>query len=282
MSFRKSPASPNGAGPSPCPETAQPPLVRLATSAGRPAVLAAALALSAPGEYRLAVLAGWDWQFALIMPASLSMYAAVAAAIAGSLPRRSPERRQANVGAIIALALAMAAQICEHLISGGYLQKSAWIVVIVSATPPAVAAHVLHLTATARRPQMPKPTIKAEPTVNLTRAGTPPWKPAVSKWAPALQPSPVKAVSTALTPRPEVVTARVSEEPETSAQSPQKPTADRIVRALYDSLGGKRPGTGQIRDALKSAGLPCSDGTCREARKRVEAKEPELKALPPA
>jgi hypothetical protein len=79
-----------------------------------------------------------------------------------------------------------------------------------------------------------------------------------------------------------VVTARVDTEPETASESPQKASADEVVRALYDSLGGKRPGTGHIRDALKAAGLPCSDGTCREARKRVEAKEPELKVLPPA
>ncbi|MET8114030.1 hypothetical protein [Streptomyces prasinus] len=283
MRFRRSPSS-HGEGPSPCPKTVQPPLVRFATSAGRPAVLAAALALSAPGEYSLAILAGWDWRFALIMPASLSMYAAVAAAIAGSLPRRSPERRQANIGAIIALALAMAAQICEHLISGGYLQKSAWIVVIVSATPPAVAAHVLHLTATVRRPEVPSIT-EAEPpksTVNLARDGAVLWKPAVSKWAPALQPPAVKAVSTAPASRPDVVKARVSPEPEKAAQSPQKPSADEVVRGLYDELGGRRPATKHIRQALADADLPNSDGSCRQARLRVEQEEPELKELPPA
>ncbi|MFV5998328.1 transposase [Streptomyces sp. NPDC056231] len=68
----------------------------------------------------------------------------------------------------------------------------------------------------------------------------------------------------ALTPRPKVVTAPTS---------PQKPSADQIVRGLYDQLGGRRPGTTHIRDALKAAGLPCSDGTYREARQRVEAKE---------
>jgi hypothetical protein len=218
------------------------------------------------------------------MPASLSLYAAVAAAIAGSLPRRSPERRQANVGAIIALALAMAAQICEHLISGGYLQKSAWIVVIVSATPPAVAAHVLHLTATVRRPEVPS-TTKAEPSkpsVNVVRTGAPLWKPAVAKWAPALQPPAAKPVSAAPKPRPEVVTARVNTEPEKSAQNPQKPTADDVVRKLYDRLGGKRPGTRHIRQALADANLPNSDGSCRQARLRVEQREPGLKTLPPA
>lgn len=213
------------------------------------------------------------------------MYAAVAAAIAGSLPRRSPERCQANVGAIIALALAMAAQICEHLISGGYLQKSAWIVVIVSATPPAVAAHVLHLTATARRHEPSRAPTEAKPeppTVNVTRTNGPPWKPVLDKPIPVLQPPPQKAVSPALTPRPEAVTARVSPEPEKATESPQRPSADEVVRRLYDELGGKRPGTRHIRQALADADLPNSDGSCRQARLRVEQEEPELKELPPA
>jgi hypothetical protein len=54
VSSRKSPATQTVAGPSPASTW----LVRTATTAGRPAVLAAALVLSAPGEYRLALLAG--------------------------------------------------------------------------------------------------------------------------------------------------------------------------------------------------------------------------------
>ncbi|MGA5121305.1 hypothetical protein [Streptomyces pseudogriseolus] len=37
-----------------------------------------------------------------------------------------------------------------------------------------------------------------------------------------------------------------------------------------------------MTDALKKAGLPSSDGTARESRKRVEAAEPHLKTLPSA
>jgi hypothetical protein len=79
-----------------------------------------------------------------------------------------------------------------------------------------------------------------------------------------------------------VVTARVSSKPEKVAQSPQRPTADEVVRALYDDLGGRRPGTRHIRQALADAGLPHSEGSCRQARLRVEQEEPELKELPPA
>ncbi|WP_413757187.1 hypothetical protein [Streptomyces sp. MMBL 11-3] len=243
-------------------------LVRLAITGGRPAVLAAALALSAPGEYRLAVLAGWDWRFALIMPAVLSLYAAVAAAIAGSLPKGSTERKQANAGALIALLLALAAQVGSHLIEAGYLGKSPGVVIAVSAVPPAVAAHVLHLTAAASRL-----TPKAVKAVELVSAP----QPAAQE---SLEPEPVH------TPEPE---PEEPEEPE-PVKEPEEPSepltpreqTDRIVRGLYDSLGNCRPGTRHIRDALADASLPNSDGTCREARKRVELAEPHLRDLPDA
>ncbi len=41
---------------------------RAVSAVGRPAVLLAALAMSAPGEYRLAVLAGWSGWVAALMP----------------------------------------------------------------------------------------------------------------------------------------------------------------------------------------------------------------------
>ncbi|WP_216586848.1 hypothetical protein [Streptomyces brasiliscabiei] len=253
---------------------ALPVLVRLAITGGRPAVLAAALALSAPGEYRLALLAGWDWRFALIMPAVLSLYAAVAAAIAGSLPKGTAERKQANAGALIALMLALAAQVISHLIEAGYMTKSPGVVIAVSAVPPAVAAHVLHLTAAASR--LTPRAVKAEP---------------VSVPEPAAQES-------LETDEPEILREPVhtpvdepemTEEPEpvTEPEKPQEPLTQReqidaVVRDLYDALGNKRPATRHMTDALEKAGLPSSDGTARESRKRVEANEPHLKTLPSA
>ncbi|MFE6627368.1 hypothetical protein ACFVNB_08990 [Streptomyces rochei] len=242
-------------------------IVRLAILGGRPAVLAAALALSAPGEYRLAVLAGWDWRFALIMPAVLSLYAAVAAAIAGSLPKGSIERKQANAGALIALMLALAAQVASHLIEAGYLEKSPAVVVAVSAVPPAVAAHVLHLTAAASRL-----TPKVQP-VSVS-------EPAAQE---SLEPKPEEA-NEAPAQEPEVM-----EEPEAvmEPEKPQEPLTQRdridlVVRGLYDSLGDCRPATRHMVAALADAGLPSSEGTARESRKRVEAAEPHLKDLPDA
>lgn len=93
---------------------------------------------------------------------------------------------------------------------------------------------------------------------------------------------PKEAVSAALRPRQHVVTVPVIPEPAEAEQSPQRARSEEVVRALYDSLGNKRPGTRHIVDALRDSGLPCSDGTARETRKRVEMREPELRELPPA
>lgn len=222
-----------------------PALVRLAIAGGRPAVLAAALALSAPGEYRLAVLAGWDWRFALIMPGVLSLYAAVAAAIAGSLSKGSSERKQANAGALIALTLAMTAQVFSHLIEAGYADKSPGVVIAVSAVPPMVAAHTLHLTAAATR-MTPKAAVPPMP-VTVPEPAT----------QESLEPEPVKELT-------------------------QRDRIDSVIRRLYVDLGERRPGTKDMTDALRQAGLPASDGTAREARLRVETAEPTLKDYPSA
>jgi hypothetical protein len=74
----------------------------------------------------------------------------------------------------------------------------------------------------------------------------------------------------------------VTPEPEPVTGLSQREQIDAVVRGLYDSLGNRRPATRHMRDGLADAGLPCSDGTCREARKRVEQAEPHLRDLPDA
>ncbi|MFI0939162.1 hypothetical protein [Streptomyces sp. NPDC021020] len=257
------------------PQSRLPLLVRLAIAGGRPAVLAAALALSAPGEYRLAVLAGWDWRFALIMPGVLSLYAAVAAAIAGSLPKGSAERKQANAGALIALTLAMTAQVFSHLIEAGYATKSPGVVIAVSAVPPMVAAHTLHLTAAATRltPKValpPMPVTAPQPATQESLESSPVEEPQETVQAHEVEP--------VVTPVKEPVT-----EPEQPQEPPtQRELIDATIRGLYDSLGNRRPATRHMVAALRDAGLPCSDGTARESRKRVETAEPRLRDLPDA
>ncbi|MFE4918990.1 hypothetical protein [Streptomyces sp. NPDC056661] len=260
MRLRKSPAS-KGAGPSPC----SPPLPwtdRLLLTLA----LIAGIAVTAYSEWQLALQVGIHSAVAPLFPVSIDVYL-IASVRAGQ-------------GRDIAASLLVmgGAQVSAHLLSTDVVSVSIPLVAAVSLLIPITVWRVHALAKADGRPSVIAP--KPEPTVNVTRASAPPWKPDTSKPVPVLQPPAVKAVSTALAPRPEVVAAHVSPEPEEATKGP--PTADQIVRALYDSLGGKRPGTAHIRQALTDANLPNSDGTCREARKRVEAKEPELKALPPA
>ncbi|MFE2433323.1 hypothetical protein [Streptomyces sp. NPDC059409] len=260
MSLRKSPAPSKDAGPSPSPvNRTDQILLALALVAG--------IAVTAAGEWELARQVGISPVVAPLLAVVIDVY--VIAAV------------RAGQGRDVAAALAMmgGAQVAAHLLSTRHIGSSVALVAAVSLVAPVVIWRV-HALARVGKAFLVQRT--PESTVNDSRAGTPPWKPATPKWSPALQPPAVKAVSPAPAPRPEVVTARVSPEPKKVAKSPKKPTTDVIVRGLYDSLGGKRPGTGHIRDALKAAGLPCSDGTCRQVRLRVEQEEPGLKVLPPA
>lgn len=113
-------------------------------------VLAMALFMAFPGERDLALLAGWGEHYAWAMPAILSAYAAVAAVIAANRPKGRLGYLSSRIGAVAALFLAMAAQITSHLISGGYLETSAFLVAAVSSVPPIVAVHVGHLLITPR------------------------------------------------------------------------------------------------------------------------------------
>lgn len=132
--------------------------VRTTRKHGQSAVLYSALALSAPGEYALATLAGWSPWIAWLMPGVMSLYAAISASIAkrqkevarearGTDVEADAKRRSRNAtwGALLALAGATAAQITDHVLTTGAHGGRAWVVIVVSAIPPMVAAHVLHI-----------------------------------------------------------------------------------------------------------------------------------------
>jgi hypothetical protein len=229
--------------------------------------LVAGIVVTAHSEWQLALLVGVHPAVAPLFPVAVDVY--VVASV------------RAGAGRDIAASLSVmgGCQVAAHLLTTHSVTASAPLVAAVSLLVPITLWRVHALAGADVRPSVTVP--PPESTVNVVRSGTPPWKPAVIKAMPALQPPPVKAVSPALT-RPEVVTARVIPEREEVTQSPQKPSADEIVRRLYDELGGRRPNTRRIADALRRNGLPCSDGTCRSVRQRVEAKEPELKTLPSA
>ncbi|KWT60571.1 hypothetical protein ADL21_18105 [Streptomyces albus subsp. albus] len=122
-------------------------------------VLGAALIMSAPGEYTLAVLAEWSPWVAWLMPVCVSVYAAIAAMFVDSRPKGAPGRGTAVVGAAGALALALAAQVTAHLISAGFAVSSAWLVAAVSAVPPVVVAHIMHMVARAHAVATEEPVV---------------------------------------------------------------------------------------------------------------------------
>ncbi|MFF3416780.1 hypothetical protein ACFYW9_19085 [Streptomyces sp. NPDC002698] len=134
-----------------------PPYAKVVFRYGRPVVLLTALLMSIPGEIHLAEVAGWESvsMFGLFtlnvawgMPVCVSVYAACSAVIADVAKRLSlPNRKSAQVGAVAALALALTAQDVSHWIRADYMGTS-WILVgAVSAIPPIVAFHMLHMAA---------------------------------------------------------------------------------------------------------------------------------------
>ncbi|WP_371538411.1 hypothetical protein OG210_21950 [Streptomyces sp. NBC_00466] len=224
--------------------------------------------MTAYSEWQLALQVGVHPAVAPLFPAAIDVYL-VASVRAG---------RGWDIAG--SLAVMGGCQVSAHLLTTHSVTASVPLVAAVSLLIPITVWRVHSLAGNDARTSAI--VAKPELTVNVIRAGTPPWKPATPKAMTALQPPALRAVSALQEPRPDVVTARVSTEPERTVESPPRPSADQIVRELYEQLGEKRPGTRHIRQALEDAGLPCSDGSCRQARLRVEQREPQLKELPPA
>jgi hypothetical protein len=252
---------------------------RLATSAGRPAVLAATLIMSMPGEYHVAKFAGWSDPWAYGMPFSLSAYAGIAAVVAATRPKGARGRASATIGAGFAIVLALAAQVVAHLVQTGHMDHNqAWLIAVTSMVPPAVLAHLLHLAAT--------PVPKSTPVVAPSTSGDAPVVERVvveQQPAPAVPPMPEQApqLPPANGPEPEP-----DEEPEPQEQRPERPAIRysdprcAIIRPLYDS--GFRPTTGEMKAALEAANLTAPGASTLRGtlRKEIEAHEPELAALP--
>lgn len=196
------------------PSASSPWWVRATTSAGRPAVLASALIMSAPAEYHLARAAGFGRPYAYGMPLVLSSYAGIAAVVAASRTKGTPGRWSAILGAALALLLAMAAQIVGHLLTTGHMRADSWLLVaVVSAVPPLVVGHLLHLAAAptssapAAAQDAPAPDRDAQ-----EATPRPPVIPAGTRVLPTLtpcglRPAPVPARTPAPVPQPAVPAA---------------------------------------------------------------------------
>lgn len=236
---------------------------RLATSAGRPAVLAATLVMSMPGEYHVARFAGWSDPWAYGMPFSLSAYAGIAAVVAATRPKGARGRVSATLGAALAIVLALAAQVVAHLVNTGHMDHNqAWLIAVTSMVPPAVLAHLLHLAATPVPAQAAEDQPPAK--VTLERAEQLPLPPMPAQAPQQPQPEPKEQ------PEPEQPTI-VYRDPRCAA-----------VRPLYDN--GTRPGTAAMRAALLAAGHGrVGDSTIRGViRAEIEEHEPQLANYPPA
>ncbi|MFJ3634605.1 hypothetical protein [Streptomyces sp. NPDC090112] len=108
-----------------------------------------ALFMSIPGEIAMARTAGWSQTYAYAMPVCISVYALAAAAIANYRRKaKLPGQMTALIGAVAALILAVCAQSIAHLIQQDYMGSSAELVVAVSAIPPLVIAHLIHMAET--------------------------------------------------------------------------------------------------------------------------------------
>ncbi|MEU3700972.1 hypothetical protein AB0E82_01965 [Streptomyces anulatus] len=239
---------------------------RTATSAGRPAVLAATLVMSMPGEYHVAKIAGWSDPWAYGMPFALSAYAGIAAVVAATRPKGARGRLSAQLGAGFAIVLALAAQVVAHLVQTGHMNgNQAWLIAVTSMVPPAVLAHLLHLAAT------PTPVVTPSTSVNtpvVERVEQHVEQPAEPRPAVAPPPPPVEPPAIEQPPAPAPIRYR---DPRCTA-----------IRPLYND--GARPGTAVMRDALIAAGHGrVGDSTIRGTlRAEVEEHEPHLAALPPA
>ncbi|MDW4902897.1 DUF2637 domain-containing protein [Streptomyces californicus] len=155
-------------------------------------------------------------------------------------------------------------------------EKTVFLDYVVAAVPPVAALlafgvlmRQVHEYLASRQQVLTAPPVPSAPPV------TPPVEPEV----PVADQEPQKAdEAPVVTEEPEPV-----KEPERTPDPLTQPQQiDAVVRALYDSMGNRRPATRHMTDALEKAGLPSSDATARTARKRVEAAEPHLKTLPSA
>lgn len=125
--------------------------VTLMLDVGRPLIAVLILTMCAPGEHYLAMEAGWSETLAWGMPGTLTAYAGIAAVVATKRPKGAPGRTTAILGAVVSIALAMAAQPIAHLYGRqGLNPEEVWLTIIAGLIPAAVFGHLLHMGAVSK------------------------------------------------------------------------------------------------------------------------------------
>ncbi|WP_435610876.1 hypothetical protein [Streptomyces sp. C10-9-1] len=178
---RDTTGTPHPAPPTPTEQPRSPWWARLFVRGGQPLAVVVVMLMCAPGEHHLAQLAGWEStlfgiDLAWGMAALLAGYAGMAAYLAGERPKGAPGHRTAVWGAVLALALAMAAQPVSHAFVTGWLSAEPrtplWLVIVVSCVPAPVLGHILHLAATQHRPTPASHTGEPTPTGDTEQTPT--------------------------------------------------------------------------------------------------------------
>ncbi|MCE7081188.1 hypothetical protein [Streptomyces sp. ST2-7A] len=124
------------------------------------------------------------------------------------------------------------------------------------------------------------------PAVHVTPTTATPAIPAPDATAPRPDGTPTAAPAATPTPTADGGTRRPTPDNTVLYTTPDgveyTNPAEAAIRPLYEQLNGGRPTTRLMRDALLAAGLGDSESTARDARKRIEKREPHLKQRLPA
>ncbi len=228
--------------------------VTLLLDVGRPVVAVMILTMCAPGEHYLAVQAGWSERLAWGMPGTLTAYAGIAAVVATKRPKGAPGRRTAVWGAIVSVALAMAAQPVAHLYGRtGVTRETIFLTVVMGLIPAAVFGHLLHMGAaspkTVRR-TVSKPDKKRADKPEVVRA------PVVANPMDSLDSSPDNVSMSGNGPAlsvdriPDMDTVSVTETD--SGQTPRRMSAG-SMRTVALSMINDNPAVNSIYVAIKRA-----------------------------
>lgn len=236
---------------------------------GWPVVAMIVMIMCAPGEHRLARMAGYheklDLRFAEVdlawgMPACLVAYAGIAASVATRRVRGTQGRVTAILGAFLSLGAALAAQPISHMFVTGHWDSSpapVWIVWAVSAVPPLALGHLMHMAASH--------TLSA-PASRTGQDRAPVSRPRTERPAPDKAPAPVV--------RPDVTVPPPDTADEPAPDKEPVPVSltkrDRVVPP--DALGQKRDLTELVR-SLRDKGTEDED----EIKKLVRDLVPDVK-----
>lgn len=183
---------------------------------GVPLSAVSVLVLCAPGEQHIAELSGWHGWISWGLAGLFTLYAGLASVISTQLPRGARGKASSIVGAVISLALAMAAQPVSHMFVTGYLSAEPrpplWLVATVSSVPPFILGHLLHFAAmptgqrTARKDKVSRKDKAAVPApVPASAAVSSPKRTTSSVTAPQSSPAVPGTVSPAPAPKVSLV-----------------------------------------------------------------------------